>query len=110
MEHHHLTPRDWDVVADDPTFRDLLSKRRRFVIPATIFFAAYYFSLPILVGAAPALMRAPVWGDLTFGYIFAFSQFAMAWILLALYVRRAKTFDELEAKVVARVREELEAL
>lgn len=107
MQHHHLTPRDWDLVAQDPAFRQLIEKRRRFVLPATIVFVAYYFSLPILVGAAPALMRAPVWGDLTFGYAFAFSQFAMAWILLALYVRRAKYFDALEAQVVARVRGEL---
>ncbi|HEY5258067.1 MAG TPA: DUF485 domain-containing protein [Candidatus Baltobacteraceae bacterium] len=107
MEHQHLRPKDWDAVAADPAFAQLLRTKRRFVVPATTFFALYYFSLPVLVGAFPALARRPVWGDLTLAYAFAFSQFAMAWVLLALYVWRARAFDALQARVIENVARDL---
>ena len=77
-------------------------------MPATIFFIAYYFALPILVGYYPALMSRPVIGKINFAYVFALSEFVMAWIVMALYVRQARTFDELEAKVVESVRGEFQ--
>lgn len=105
--HHQLTPAEWDSVANDPEFRSLLRARRAFVVPATIFFIAYYFALPLGVGFAPGVMNRPLWGPLTVAYAFAFSQFLMAWILCALYMRRAKHFDELASSVVERVKTEL---
>ena len=46
-------------------------------------------------------MSRPVYGPLTLAYVFALSQFAMAWILFALYMRRARRFDALAAEIVA---------
>ena len=76
-----------------------MRSRRRFVIPATIFFIVYYLALPISVGFFPEVMSRPVLGPLTLAYCFALSQFAMAWILLALYLRRARTFDVRAAQI-----------
>jgi uncharacterized membrane protein (DUF485 family) len=78
-------------------------------VPATIFFIAYYLALPILVGFAPELMSRAVWGPLTLAYAFALSQFAMAWILLALYLWRARSFDLQAARLAKHEREELRA-
>ena len=50
---------DWDVVARNPEFRALLAAKARFIIPATLFFVAYYFALPVLVGYAPQFMSTP---------------------------------------------------
>jgi uncharacterized membrane protein (DUF485 family) len=86
---------DWNRIANTETFRNLLSAKRRFVIPATLFFLVYYFSLPVLVGYFPAMMSRKVWGPVNIAYLFALSQFAMAWILAALYVRAAARFDRL---------------
>jgi uncharacterized membrane protein (DUF485 family) len=86
---------DWNRIANTETFRKLLSAKRRFVIPATLFFLVYYFSLPVLVGYFPAMMSRKVWGPVNIAYLFALSQFAMAWILAALYVRAAGRFDRL---------------
>lgn len=102
MHHHQLTPAEWDSVARDPEFQALLRTRRAFVIPATIFFLAYYFALPLGVGFAPSLMNRVIWGPLTVAYAFAFSQFVMAWVLCALYMQRAKRFDTLAAAVAKR--------
>jgi uncharacterized membrane protein (DUF485 family) len=96
---HHAKPARWEALATQPDFRALVRSRRRFVIPATIFFVAYYLALPISVGVAPEAMSRPLLGPLTFAYCFALSQFAMAWILLALYLRRARSFDLAAAKI-----------
>ena len=81
-------------------FRHLVAARLRFVLPATVFFLVYYFALPILNGTAPDLMRTRVVGSVNIAYLFALSQFFMAWILAWLYIRRANTvFDRLAAAV-----------
>lgn len=89
----------WQALAREPEFRALLRARRRFVAPATIFFIVYYLALPVSVGWFPNLMGRPVAGPLTVAYCFAFSQFAMTWILLAIYVRRARAFDVAAARI-----------
>ncbi|MBC8165936.1 MAG: DUF485 domain-containing protein, partial [Bryobacteraceae bacterium] len=68
-------------------------------------FISYYFSLPILVGYAPDLMARPVLGPVNIAYLFALSQFFVAWGIAWLYVRAANGFDE-KAKQVLRHLEE----
>lgn len=104
-EHRHLDAADWDDIAADPEFVTLRSLRRRFAIPGVAIFAAYYFSLPLLVGFAPGLMKRPVFGHLTLAFVYALSEFAMAWIVLALYLARSRVFDYLEARFVRRIRQ-----
>jgi uncharacterized membrane protein (DUF485 family) len=95
---------DWRAVEADPEFRALVAAKRRFIVPATLFFIAYYFALPVLVGYWPGLMDRDVVGNVNVAYLFALSQFFMAWILMALYVRRARGFDAMAAAIAARVR------
>jgi uncharacterized membrane protein (DUF485 family) len=86
----------WEGLEETREFRQLIASRRRFVVPATIFFIAYYFALPILNGVAPGLMRTRVIGSINIAYLFALSEFFMAWVLAWLYIRRANTvFDRL---------------
>jgi uncharacterized membrane protein (DUF485 family) len=103
----HARPTQWQAVAATPEFRSLLRSRRRFVIPATIFFIMFYLALPISVGWFPKEMSRPVLGPLTLAYCFAFSQFAMAWILLAIYLRRSLGFDVRAARIRRREAAEL---
>ena len=95
------SPTDWDIVAGNPEFKDLMVAKARFIVPATVFFIAYYFALPILVGYAPDLMATPVIGPVNLAYLFALSQFFVAWIIAWLYVRAAERFDRMAASVVA---------
>ncbi len=104
---HHARPTRWQAVAATPEFRSLLRSRRRFVIPATVFFIAYYLALPVTVGWLPRVMSRPVLGPLTLAYCFALSQFAMAWILLAVYLRRSLGFDVRAARIRRRETAEL---
>ena len=83
-------PINWEALAASDRFRRLLKAKRRFVIPAMIFFIVYYFALPVLVGYARPFMEKRVLGPVNLAYLFALSQFFMAWIIAALYVRAAR--------------------
>lgn len=83
----------WSRIAASASFRHLLSAKKRFIIPATVFFLIYYFALPILSGYFPDLMSRKVWGHFSAAYVFALTQFPMAWILAGLYLRAAGRHD-----------------
>ncbi|MEO6835769.1 MAG: DUF485 domain-containing protein [Candidatus Tumulicola sp.] len=109
MEHRQVTPEQWHALAAGPEFRALMAARRRFVIPATVFFIVFYLALPVSVGFAPQFMSRAVIGPLTLAYCFALAQFAMAWILLALYLWRARSFDLQAARIRHRATREIKA-
>ena len=92
----------WERVAAMAEFKALLAAKLKFIVPATVFFLVYYFALPILVGYAPHLMETKVFGVVNLAYVFALSQFFMAWILAALYLRAAGRFDEMAKEVVSK--------
>jgi uncharacterized membrane protein (DUF485 family) len=91
---------DWERLAATAEFKALLKAKARFVVPATIFFIVYYFSLPLLVGYAPQLMARKVFGVVNVAYLFALSQFFMAWLLAWAYVRAASRFDKMARAVI----------
>lgn len=94
---------DWDRVAATDEFKNLIRAKLTFVVPATVFFIIYYFALPVLVGYAPEFMQTKVFGPVNIAYLFALSQFFMAWIIAWLYVRAAGRFDKMEQEVIDHV-------
>jgi uncharacterized membrane protein (DUF485 family) len=95
---------DWAAIERTPEFRALVRAKRAFIIPATLFFVAYYFALPALVGYWPDLMSTRVAGKINLAYLFALSQFFMAWAIMAVYVRRAQRYDRMVEQLLARVK------
>jgi len=95
---------DWAAIERMPEFRALVRAKRAFIIPATLFFVAYYFALPALVGYWPDLMSTRVAGRINLAYLFALSQFVMAWVIMAVYVRRAQRYDRMVEQLLARVK------
>jgi uncharacterized membrane protein (DUF485 family) len=91
---------DWERVAALEEFKALLAAKAKFIVPATIFFIVYYFALPVLVGYAPRLMATKVAGVVNVAYLFALSQFLVAWVVAALYVRAANRFDAMARRIV----------
>jgi uncharacterized membrane protein (DUF485 family) len=90
----------WEALRASPEFRRLLRAKRNFVIPAVVFFLVYYFALPLSNGLAPKLMNTKVIGNINLAYLFALSEFVMAWLLAYLYISRAnKVFDPLAEAV-----------
>ena len=78
-----------EAVGKDPEMAALERRHSRFVWPITVFFLAYYLLLPILAGQATDLMGRKLFGQFTFGYLFALSQFLMAFVVAWVYSRWA---------------------
>lgn len=96
------TQSTWDRIADSKEFKDLMATKKTFIVPAFIFFVVYYFALPALVGYAPHFMDTRVFGKVNLAYLFALSQFFVAWLIAGLYVKAANNFDRLSKDILDR--------
>jgi uncharacterized membrane protein (DUF485 family) len=102
VQHAHINDLDsdiWERVAGMDEFHRLLAAKKKFVIPATIFFIVYYFALPISVGYFPEVMSKKVIGPVNLAYLFALSQFFMAWGMAWAYIRVARKFDAAASRI-----------
>ena len=92
-------------VEELPEFRELVAARRRFVVPATVFFLVWYLGFILLAGYAPDFMGDSVYEGLTVGYVLALSQFLMTAVLGVLYLRRArKVWDPMQERALQAAR------
>jgi uncharacterized membrane protein (DUF485 family) len=89
-----------EAVGRDPEMVELESRHRRFVWPMTVFFLIYYLALNLLAGTSPDLMGNKLFGEFTFGYLFALSQFLMAFVVAWIYSRwAARRIDPLATEL-----------
>ncbi len=94
---------DWIAAERSPEFRELIARKRRFVLPATIFFLVWYFGFIILAGYAEDFMGESIYEGLTVGYLLALTQFVMVWGLSWLYLKKAdRQFDPLARRAAER--------
>ena len=90
----------WEEIASSSDFKQLVRAKLKVIVPGTLFFIIYYFALPILVGYAPQWMERKVFGNVNLAYLFALSQFFVAWIIAGLYLRAASRFDDMSRKIL----------
>lgn len=88
----------WARVARTSAFQELMQRKKRFIIPATVFFLVFYMGLPVLAGFTTVL-NAPLVGALTWAWVYALAQFVMTWTLMHLYVSRANKWDDIVDQV-----------
>ena len=92
---------DYERIESSPEFQELVHRRRSFVLPATIFFLAYYMGFILLAGYAADFMASSVYEGLTVGYCLALTQFVMVFVLGIMYLKRSdRDYDPLSRKVV----------
>ena len=92
---------DWEAIERSPEFQELVARRRRFVIPCTVFFLAWYMTFIVVCAYAPDFMGESVYQGLTVGYCYALTQFAMVFTLGLLYLRKAdREFDPLAERAI----------
>ncbi|RIX50122.1 DUF485 domain-containing protein [Paenibacillus nanensis] len=85
-------------------FNTLLSRKKRFIVPMSVFFLLFYFALPILTSYTDWL-NEPAIGPISWAWVFAFAQFVMTWALCILYSRKASKFD----RIVEEIKKDMEA-
>ncbi|API91144.1 MULTISPECIES: DUF485 domain-containing protein [Virgibacillus] len=105
MESHYDKQRtfrqgvDYVKVENSSSFQRLMYERKKFILPLTIFFLVFYFILPILTSYT-TFLNTPAFGDISWVWIFAFSQFIMTWVLSTIYVKKAASFDEQAEQII----------
>ncbi|MGB3633431.1 MAG: DUF485 domain-containing protein [Rubrobacteraceae bacterium] len=85
---------EWVRIERTDAFKELIRSKKAFIIPATIFFMVFYFTLPFLT-AFTTVLNFSVIGAITGAYVYAFAQFIMTWVLAHIYLSKANTWDDL---------------
>jgi uncharacterized membrane protein (DUF485 family) len=89
---------DWQAVERSPEFRELIKRRKAFLVPATVVWVAVFGSYLLLAALAPDLMAERVLG-MTFGFLFSAVQVLLTWIVTFFYLRVAdRVFEPLERR------------
>jgi uncharacterized membrane protein (DUF485 family) len=86
-------PLDWSKIEADPRFQELHRKKSVFLWSLMAFAVVYYFALPIGAAYFTDLFRVKVWGVINVGYVFALSEFIVAWGIAFVYARKARVYD-----------------
>lgn len=84
---------DYSKVVQTSSFQKLLHEKRDFIIPWSIFFLVFYFTLPILT-AYSSVLNGNAFAGISWAWVFAFAQFIMTWALCIIYTKRAAEFDQ----------------
>ncbi|QOV11726.1 DUF485 domain-containing protein [Viridibacillus arvi] len=92
------------AIADSQDFKKLVKKKNSFIVPVSIFFLLFYFTLPVLTSFTTVL-NVKVIGDITLVWIFALAQFIMTWILCMTYVSKANKFDQEAESIIEKVKD-----
>lgn len=91
---------DWSAIEREPDFRELVRRRRSFVLPGTAFFLLWYMGFIVVTALAPDFMGERVHEGLTVGYVYALTQFLMVLVLGIWYLRKAdRQFDPLAQRI-----------
>lgn len=92
---------NWAAIDADPRFQALHAKKTRFLWGLMIVSMVYYFLLPIGTAYFQDFFKIKIWGPFNVGLLFALSQFAVAWVIAAIYARRANTeFDAMAKEII----------
>ncbi|MFY4775653.1 DUF485 domain-containing protein [Metabacillus sp. RGM 3146] len=88
------TAAEYSTIAESPSFKELIRKKRNFILPSSLFFLIFYFALPVLT-AYFKFLNEPAIGPVSWAWVFGFAQFIMTWVLCILYSKKAAEFDVL---------------
>ncbi|MVO97988.1 DUF485 domain-containing protein [Paenibacillus lutrae] len=94
---------NYTEIVQSSQFKKLLKQKRQFILPLSLFFFAFYFTLPVLTSYTTVL-NTPAIGPISWAWVFAFAQFIMTWVLCILYSRRAAKFDVMVQEIKQQMR------
>ncbi|WP_338473040.1 DUF485 domain-containing protein [Niallia sp. XMNu-256] len=96
----------YDSLIQTKEFKELLQKKKAFIIPTTVFFLIFYFTLPLLA-AYSKVLHTEIIGSITGAWIFAFTQFLIVWICGFIYVKKSEKYDNLSKSILTNYQKEL---
>ncbi len=84
---------DYERIVASKEFQNMLSDKKKFVIPFTIFFMGYSLLLPFLVFYTD-ILDGPFIGDITWAWVYGVSITVMSVWVCSVYVRKSERIDE----------------
>lgn len=97
-----MEPLRFERVRDNPRFRELVEKRRRFAATLTIAMLVVYFGFILMVAFAPGVLGTSLAGGVTtLGIPVGLAVILTAFALTGIYVHRANSeFDRLNRQII----------
>ncbi|GHI01198.1 DUF485 domain-containing protein [Neobacillus kokaensis] len=96
----------YETLIQTREFKELVQKKKSFILPTTIFFLIFYFTLPLLA-AYTKLLHSEVVGPITGVWIFAALQFLLVWVCGLIYVKKSEKYDNFAEVILHKYRKEL---
>jgi uncharacterized membrane protein (DUF485 family) len=91
-------------VQESPDFRELRSRLRRFVFPASVGFLVWYLAYILLASYEREFMATKVLGNINVGLLIGLLQFVSTFALTTIYVRYAeRRLDPLAEQIRERI-------
>ncbi|MFJ7468410.1 DUF485 domain-containing protein [Peribacillus frigoritolerans] len=87
-------------------FKELIQKKKAFIVPVTLFFLAFYFVLPILA-AYTEVLKGEAFFHITWAWVYALLQFAVVWIGGIVYIKKSAKYDKLAKNILKKYEKEL---
>ena len=90
----------WEAVEADPRFQQLHRDKNKFLWRMMLFALVFYFLLPISTAYFQDILKVKAWGVINVGLVFALAQFVVAWVIAAVYAKRANAEFDARAKAL----------
>ena len=87
-------------------FKELIQKKKAFIVPVTLFFLAFYFVLPILA-AYSEVLKGEAFYHITWAWVYALLQFAVVWIGGIVYIKKSSKYDKMAKNILNKYEKEL---
>ena len=89
----------YQAIVHSAVFRQLMKRKKRFAVTAVVVFIGFYFALPFSIAFFPEFMNSGVFYMITWGWLFAFGQFAMTWLMGIVYYAYSRRCDEIAESI-----------
>ena len=94
-----VTVPDYQLIEKSPKFRELMRKKKMFLLPSTILFLGLYILFPLIISYSDVLNHLFI-GDISWSWIYALGLFVMTWVLVTVYMRKAAQFDRMATETL----------
>ena len=94
----------YDSLIETKEFKRLIHRKKTFILPTTLFFLAFYFTLPLLA-AYTKILHIEVIPSIPWVWVFALAQFVLVWACGWIYIRKSKAYDSTAESIVKKYKE-----
>jgi len=94
-------PAEWLAMVEDPAFRALVARKRRYLLTGWLLVASGYLALACGAARAPDFYAEPLLGELNIGMTLVLGEMLLCLLVAWLYVRRAGPQFDLDAEALA---------